>query len=76
MMDFEFDHVFSLGDATEIHSDPISIRFFCSCFFAPPREPAESKTDVTRIYNNILVQRTSGFFRIIITICRVHKCAQ
>lgn len=71
MTDFEFNRVFYLGNATE-YTDPISIQFF----FAPPREPAESNTNVTRIYNSILVQRHEWFFFIIITICRVHKCAQ
>lgn len=42
-----------------VFTDPIYFYFF----FSYPREPPESKTtDVTRIYNNILVQRHERFF--------------
>lgn len=47
---------------TTEYTDPISIQFF----FAPPREPAESNTNVTRIYNSILVQRHEWFFLLLL----------
>lgn len=52
--------------ATHSYKNPISILHFFFFFCAPPREPSKSKTNVTRIYYNILVQRHEQFLLLLL----------